>query len=123
MFVRLRRALAPVLRVARVTGLAAARFHVTLLRAVPAVDTTVATAPATLSLWFNERPDPALSSLRLLGPDSALVTLGAVARADSMGLTAAVRGPLAPGAYTVLWRTAGPDGHVMRGRYAFRYQP
>jgi len=48
---------------------------------------------------------------------------GTRAAADSMAVMAAVRGTLTPGKYTVTYRTAGPDGHVMRGSYKFTYQP
>jgi methionine-rich copper-binding protein CopC len=95
-----------------------------LVKAVPGIDATIKAPPTALTLWFNERPDVVLSSLRLLGPDSTTVLLGATrAGPDPMAVMATVRGPLAAGKYTVLYRTAGPDGHVMRGRYQFTYQP
>ena len=119
-----RRASAPVLILLIVALTAGWRFHAALVKAVPAVDTTVATPPTELTLWFNERPDVALSNIRLRGPDSALVaTTAPAAGTDSMALVTTVRGTLAPGQYTVLWRTAGPDGHVMRGSYKFTLRP
>ncbi|HET7040399.1 MAG TPA: copper resistance CopC family protein [Gemmatimonadales bacterium] len=106
-----------------VTSLAWA-LHTVLVKATPAVDGTVKAAPTDLTLWFNERPDLSLSNIRLRGPDSALVELGAVkAGTDSTALAAPVRGTLKPGKYTVLYRTAGDDGHVMRGSYSFTFQP
>jgi methionine-rich copper-binding protein CopC len=38
---------------------------------------------------------------------------------DDKSLMATVPGPLADGAYTVTWRSAGDDGHAMRGDFAF----
>ena len=119
-----RRALLPVLLVSlTVTSLAWA-LHTVLVKATPAIDGTVKTAPTDLTLWFNERPDLSLSNIRLRGPDSVMVELGGVkAGADSTALTVPVRGTMKPGKYTVLYRTAGDDGHVMRGSYSFTFQP
>ena len=124
MFRAVRRALRPVLLVSlTVTSLAWA-LHTILVKATPAIDGTVKTAPTDLTLWFNERPDLSLSNIRLRGPDGAMVELSGVkAGADSTALTVPVRGAMKPGKYTVLYRTAGDDGHVMRGSYSFTFQP
>ena len=120
-----RRALLPVLVASLSFASLAWAFHAALVKALPAVDGTVAAAPTELTLWFNERPDATLSNIRLIAPDSSTVLVSgtrAVA-ADSMALVTTVRGPMAAGKYTVTYRTAGPDGHVMRGKYQFTYQP
>lgn len=120
----LRRALLPALIASLLAASAAWAFHATLVKALPAVDGSVATPPTTLTLWFNERPDLGLSNIRLRSADSVLVpTTAPRAAADTMALVTEVRGTLAPGVYRVLYRTAGPDGHVMRGSYKFTYQP
>lgn len=119
-----RRALLPALIASLLVASAAWAVHATLVKALPAIDGTVATAPTTLTLWFSEHPDVALSNIRLRGPDSVLVTTTAPrAAADTMAIVSEVRGTLAPGVYTVQYRTAGPDGHVMRGSYKFTLQP
>ena len=119
-----RRALVPALIASLLVASAAWAFHVALVKALPAIDGTVTAAPTTLTLWFNERPDVALSNIRLRGPDSLLVVTSAPrAAADSMAIMSEVRGTLAPGVYTVQYRTAGPDGHVMRGSYTFTLLP
>jgi methionine-rich copper-binding protein CopC len=119
-----RRALLPVLVASLSFVTLAWAFHAVLVKALPAVDGTVTTAPTELTLWFNERPDAALSNIRLLAPDSSAVLVsGTRAAADSMAVMTTVRGPMTPGKYTVTYRTAGPDGHVMRGKYQFTYQP
>ncbi len=121
MFRTYRRALLPVLLASLSVAWA---FHAVLVKAVPAVDGTVTVAPTELTLWFNERPDASLSNIRLIAPDSSVVLVtGTHAVADSMAVMTVVRGPLTPGKYTVTYRTAGPDGHVMRGSYKFTYQP
>lgn len=120
----LRRALAPALIASLLIASAAWAFHAALVKASPAIDGTVDAAPATLTLWFNERPDVALSNIRLRGPDSVLVATSAPrAAADTLALVTEVRGTLVPGVYTVQYRTAGPDGHVMRGSYKFTLHP
>lgn len=120
----LRRALLPVLLLSLATASFAWALHATLTKALPAIDGTVAAAPTEITLWFNERPDVSLSNARLRTSDSSMVDLGAVrAGPDSMALIVAVRGTLKPGKQTVLFRTAGPDGHVMRGSYSFTLQP
>lgn len=119
-----RRALLPVLLASLAFVSLAWTFHAVLVKAVPAVDGSVAVAPTELTLWFNERPDAALSNIRLLAPDSSVILVSSThAVADSMAVMTVVRGPMAPGKYTVTYRTAGPDGHVMRGKYQFTYQP
>src|ERR1041384_6324765 len=120
MYRALRRALPPVLlATVGVTSLAWA-LHTVLVKAPPAIDGTVTAPPTDLTLWFNERPDLSLSNIRLRAPDSTYVELGAVkAGTDSTALTAPVHGTMKPGKYTVLYRTAGDDGHVMRGSYSF----
>jgi methionine-rich copper-binding protein CopC len=120
----LRRAALPALIASLAVATGAWAFHASLVKAAPAIDGTITAPPPTLTLWFNERPDVALSNIRLRGPDSVLVATSAPhAAADTMALLAEVRGTLAPGVYTVQYRTAGPDGHVMRGSYKFTLQP
>ena len=120
----LRRALVPAL-IATVTAASLAwALHTTLVKAVPAIDGTITTAPTELTLWFNERPDVSLSNIVLQGPDSIKIETGSTkAHTDTLALTALVRGTMKPGKYTVLYRTAGSDGHVMRGKYQFTLQP
>jgi len=114
----------PVLLASALVTTFAWAVHTVLVKATPAVDGTVSTAPTDLTLWFNERPDLSLSNLRLRAADSSMVELGAVkAGTDSTALTVPVRGTLKAGKYTVLYRTAGDDGHVMRGSYSFTFRP
>ena len=124
MYRAFRRALLPALLASLAVTTFAWALHTVLVKATPAIDGTVKTAPAELTLWFNEHPDLALSNIRLRAPDSSMVELGAVkAGTDSTALAVPVRGTLKPGKYTVLYRTAGDDGHVMRGSYSFTFQP
>jgi putative copper export protein/methionine-rich copper-binding protein CopC len=94
--------------------------HAHLQGAQPASGATVRAAPSQLVLTFSEAPALAMSALRLFGPDSTPVTLGAVTHdAGVRTLTASIIGPLVAGRYTVEWQTAGDDGHVQHGSYQF----
>jgi methionine-rich copper-binding protein CopC len=120
----IRRATLPVLIASVAVTTFAWALHTVLVKATPAIDGTVATTPASLTLWFNEHPDVSLSNIRLRAADSSMVELGAVKPGtDSTALTVPVHGALKAGKYTVLYRTAGDDGHVMRGSYSFTFQP
>lgn len=95
-------------------------FHNELTRSSPAKESTVA-SPAEIRLWFREKSEPALSSITLIRTsDSSKVALAKVAQTDDpLSIKAAVPVTLAPGGYLVSWRTAGDDGHVIRGSFPF----
>src|SRR5690348_12336639 len=118
---RRRTALAAVSVAAALLALPApALAHAHLQKTAPAAGATVTAAPTQLVLTFSEAPTLAVSSLRLLGPDSSLVTLSALTHgAGANTLTARITGALRAGRYTVLWQTAGDDGHVQHGSYRF----
>lgn len=99
----------------------AARFHLALKSAQPAIDGTVSTPPRELRLWFTQRPELAVTTVKLLHADGRAVTAGALSRADSAGapIVVPVEEALTPGAYRVEWRTMARDGHVQRGAYGF----
>src|SRR4029079_782943 len=97
-----------------------ADFHSKLVRAEPAVDSTVKESPARVRLWFNEACEVGLSTIKILDASGAEVALGkATATDDPRSIAAAVTGKLAPGRYQVVYKTAGGDGHAVRGEYAF----
>jgi methionine-rich copper-binding protein CopC len=100
----------------------AGTWHNRLVKAEPGIDSTVHRSPNRVELWFAERPDLGLTTIRLrLSEDSTkLFKLGEVkAGADPHAAAATVPSPLPPGSYTVVYRTAGVDGHVVRGSYRF----
>jgi len=92
--------------------------HLHLLRSSPAANDTVAAAPAALKFWFSERPELAITSVKLMGADGAMVKLAPLA-VDSGALVAPVKGPIAAGTYTVTWRTTAMDGHPANGKFDF----
>lgn len=95
--------------------------HPKLISAVPAVNSHVASVPATIRLTFQEPLEPALSKITVMHAGQHAVTLGAVAAdsADRKTLVAAVNTPMGAGVYSVTWQAAGADGHPMRGTYTF----
>jgi methionine-rich copper-binding protein CopC len=98
-------------------------LHNRLVKALPAVGDTIARAPARLELWFAEKPDVALSSVRLRpAADSTriLPTGKLTAGSESRSIAATVDTTLAAGGYLVSWRTASADGHIIKGQYRFQ---
>lgn len=94
--------------------------HARLVRSAPAANAVLDAAPTALRLWFSERPEPRFTAIQLLDSTRATVPLGAPTSMEQNGLTLAVTRPLTPGPYSVVWRTAGSDGHPTNGNFSFR---
>jgi len=93
--------------------------HLAVARTMPAHESTVTDAPARVQIWFTQQPSPRVSLLEMKGPRGD-VPLGEIEISrEERAVAAAVNGALAPGRYVVSWRTAGDDGHVMRGTFTF----
>lgn len=98
--------------------------HTHLVKAEPGVDSTISAAPKQIRLWFNEEPEVALSAATLLKADnSPIATIKMAATDDSLSVSGAIPVALEAGSYQVLWRTGSRDGHAVRGKYAFKYDP
>lgn len=106
----------------------AAVFHLRLLRSEPIANTRVAASPALVKLWFSQRPELTVTSVKL----KSGVGVGAVERAlapltratdASAPIVASVGAALAPGRYEVVWRTMARDGHVLNGVIPFEVIP
>ena len=70
--------------------------------------------------WFAEKVQPQFSSISLLTADSTKVEIGkAHGTDDPLSIAADLTKALAAGKYTVVWRSAGDDGHAVRGKFAF----
>ena len=99
---------------------ARALFHTKLTKSNPAADTTIAASPKTIELWWNEKPEASLTTVTVQGADSAKAELGKVRVSENlMGVATDVAKPLSPGKYVVKWKTAGKDGHAVRGSFNF----
>jgi methionine-rich copper-binding protein CopC len=113
----------PLLRAIGLAGAlaTAAFFHNKLEKSAPAADEKLAAAPKEIRLWFQEKPEAALTTIAVVGSDSTKVATGKVHTTDDpLSVAAAVTGPMAPGGYFVRWKTSGKDGHVIKGSYSFR---
>jgi copper transport protein len=102
------------------TGPAAAA-HGALLSSDPAGGSSLRRAPAAVTLRFSERPDPALSTVRVLDSGGRVVAGGparpVAGRPEELRLPVA---GLPAGGYTVAWRiVSAVDGHRTEGVFGF----
>jgi methionine-rich copper-binding protein CopC len=95
--------------------------HLHLLRSEPAANDTVATAPAAIKFWFSERPELAITTVKLTTSAGTPVSLAplAVDTGAHAPLVASIRGAIANGTYVVTWRTTATDGHPASGHFDF----
>lgn len=101
-----------------------AAVHTHLVKAEPGVDSTVTVAPRQVRLWFNEAPEAALSGATIVKADnSPVATVKLAATDDPLSVAGPIPVPIEPGTYNVLWRTGSKDGHAVRGKYTFKYDP
>ena len=99
----------------------AASFHLALKRSEPTRDTTLTIAPKSITLWFTQKPEMAVTTISLLDVNAAKVEMAPprVDAADETVVVADVKGSLRPGVYRVQWKTSSRDGHAIRGDFAF----
>ena len=101
---------------------AAGLAHTRLESSSPAADAVLRTPPAELRLRFSAPVEPRLTGATLLGEQGDTVLVAVAVPEPGSGNRAfvvPVTPTLAPGQYMVEWRTAGADGHVIRGAYSF----
>ncbi len=101
-----------------VLSVATAIAHLRVDKTTPEANAVLADAPQHIQVWFTQSPDPAISLLTLEGPDGA-IELGDTMIHEDKSLMAMLPSALDHGSYTVKWRTAGNDGHALRGDFAF----
>jgi copper transport protein len=91
--------------------------HASLLASDPADGAVLATAPAMLTLSFNEPVEPiAIRILDSAGIASAVTQIGH----DGATLILTPPAPLGEGAYIVSWRVISADGHPVGGSLTFQ---
>jgi hypothetical protein len=97
-----------------------ASAHALLDKSEPARRATLAKAPAVVRLWFNERLEPAFSSLDVVDAVGRPVTSQAarVSAQDAKLLELALPA-LAPGVYTVRYKVLSVDGHTVKASFTF----
>lgn len=93
--------------------------HLRLVKSTPAADATIDESPAMVRLWFNQVPELRVSAIGVTPESGERHALDVEGTDDSLSIAARIPSPLAPGGYTVSWRTAGDDGHILRGEFEF----
>ncbi len=89
--------------------------HASLLATDPPYGAVLATAPATITLTFDEPTDPTV--LRLVGPDGAEAELTDFAKNGNDIIVSLP--PLGRGTQTLSWRVISADSHPVGGSLAF----
>lgn len=112
---------ASLLVIASVPRSAASAVHLRLVRSDPVADTALAAPPNAVKLWFSQKVDAKVTSVRVTGPNEKVMDVAPVtiAATDSAPAVAAIRGDMPAAKYKVAWRTMAADGHVVRGEFAF----
>ena len=99
---------------------ARAAMHLRLTKREPAKDAVVA-APSQLQLWFSLKPAISVTAVKLTSASDVAIKLGKATHTgdEKMPVVVSVDEPLAPGKYTVSYRTASSDMHPITGDYSF----
>ncbi len=92
--------------------------HLAVKKSLPGKGATLTASPSVVQVWFTQEPEFEKSGLTLTGPQGA-VALDPVKAGPEKSLMATVPAKLAAGAYTLEWKTAGDDGHVLTGKVPF----
>lgn len=94
--------------------------HASLVRSVPAHRAVLAQGPERVQLWFNERLEPAYSTVSVWSEAGAQVDARdvTVGPDDPRQLSVTVRAR-EPGLYIVKYRVLSVDGHIVDNRFSF----
>ena len=96
-------------------------MHLRLVKSAPSANEVVGAIPTEIRLWFSQKPELSLTTIKLLREDSTAVELnGKVAATDdSLSVRIPLTAALEKGTYIVSWRSVSKDGHAVRGSYRF----
>jgi methionine-rich copper-binding protein CopC len=102
----------------------AALLHLKLTRSEPIANASLAASPREIRLWFSQRPELSVTTIKVRSGSGASAVeraLAPVTRGAEAGapITAPVGAALGPGHYEVVWRTMARDGHVLTGAIPF----
>lgn len=96
-----------------------AEAHSVLVSSTPAKNASIATAPAQVSLEFNEPLEQGFTQLAVTGPDGTSHWEGGPPVISGPKITAPLR-PLGPaGHYAMRYRVVSADGHPVSGTVEF----
>ena len=107
-----------------IAGLAIPRSafaHLVLVSSAPPAGSTLAAAPSAVGLSFSEDPQLGATRIEVMNGSGARVDSGApfLVHIPKHTLEVPLEGSLAPGTYTVRWRTTSDDGHPVHGSFTF----
>jgi len=103
---------------------AEAEAHAFLDHAIPAVGSSVHTAPTEISAWFTQELEPAFSTIEVTDASGMRVDKADshVDPSDATELHVSLK-PLAAGDYRVHWRVLSVDTHRTDGTFPFTVAP
>jgi methionine-rich copper-binding protein CopC len=99
-------------------GTAPALAHDGLVSTAPLNTEVVTTPPTTVELTFTGEPLPLGTEVLVVGPDGGQVSTGA-AEIRGTSVVQALSPAMAPGDYSVEWRSTSSDGHALTGALEF----
>ncbi|MBI4638762.1 MAG: copper resistance protein CopC [Candidatus Rokubacteria bacterium] len=98
----------------------AAEPHAFLVKSAPARRAVLTYPPARVDLWFNERLEPAYSTLSVWSEAGVQVdTRDATVGPNDPTRLGVPLASLGPGRYTVRFRVLSVDGHVVESSFTF----
>ena len=104
-------------------ALAAPAFaHAVLEGSTPAAQSSMGTAPRSVTLTFSERVDVRSDGIEVLDGNGEPIAIGEPAHPGGEDTTVRVGLPkLAKGLYTVVWRAVSGDSHPIQGAFTWGY--
>ncbi|TWE11523.1 copper resistance CopC family protein [Rudaeicoccus suwonensis] len=99
-------------------GASSASAHDELVSTTPGAGTTVAHAPATVTLTFNESVVDTGTQVQVRSSTGAVAQTGRATVSGAV-VTQPLKSNLASGDYTVVWRATSADGHPVSGTFGF----
>lgn len=99
-----------------VSGVASA--HAFPQKSQPPVGATVAAAPHSVKIWFDDEIRPGVSTLRVQNAAHRRVSTGP-AKVENGNLLEVPLPPLPAGTYHVYWSVVSKDGHHTQGDFEF----
>jgi copper resistance protein C len=120
----MKRILVPLALLATGFPAVAAFTHAFLDHAVPAVGSTVTTAPKEVRIFYTQAIEAAFSAATLSGPDGRDIATGAATIDPQNPMELVLKlPPLAPGHYKVKWHVVSVDTHRTDGSFSFDVTP
>lgn len=96
-------------------------MHLRLEKSDPAKGAALGTPPTAIRLWFSLPPELSVTAVKLSAAGGIVVKLSKPERGEGAKdpVIVNITHPLAPGDYTVSWKTSSKDGHPISGDFGF----